>query len=52
MSKYINKQEAIQRLLTETEQSHRDWIHINTINRLLNDIDALSDKEIRDKTIE
>lgn len=52
MRNYVNKQEIMQRLLEEIEQSRSNCIHINTINRLLNDIDALSDKEIRTKVID
>ena len=52
MSDYISKQVTMQRFLKEIEQSRSDCIHINTIKRLLDDIDTLDEKEIIRKAFE
>lgn len=52
MSDYIIKQTTLQRFVKETEQSKRDCIHINTIKRLLDDVDTVDEKEIIRKTVE
>lgn len=52
MSDYISKEVTMQRFVKEIEQSRRDCIHINTIKRLLDDIDTLDEKEIIRKAFE
>lgn len=52
MSDYVSKQVTMQRFLKEIEQSRSDCIHINTIKRLLDDIDTLDEKEIIRKPFE
>ncbi len=52
MSDYISKRATMQRFLKEIEQSRSDCIHINTIKRLLDDIDTLDEKEIIRKAFE
>ena len=52
MSDYMSKQVTMQRFLKEIEQSRSECIHINTIKRLLNDIDTLDEKEIIRKPFE
>ena len=49
MSDLISKNEAIQRLIQETVDSKNSLIHINTIKRLLKDVDTVYDV---DKVIE
>ena len=52
MSDYISKSATMQRFVKETEQSRRDCIHINTIKRLLDDVDTVDEKEIIRKPFE
>ena len=52
MSDYISKQVTMQRFLKEIEQFRSDCIHINTIKRLLDDVDTLDEKEIIRKVFE
>ena len=41
MSDLISRSEAIQRLINETEESKNNLIHINTVKRLLKDVDTV-----------
>lgn len=52
MSDYISKSTTMQRFQEEIKQSRRDCIHINTIKRLLDDIDTVDEKEIIRKAFE
>ena len=40
MSRLIDEKTAIQRFIQETKDSGKDVIHINTIKRLLQDVDT------------
>ena len=52
MSDYISKNVTMQRFQKEIKQSRRDFIHINTINRLLDDVETVDEKEIIRKKME
>jgi hypothetical protein len=45
MGRLIDAEHALQRFIKETEASGKDCIHINTIKRLLQDIDTAYDVE-------
>ena len=49
MSDLISRSEALQRLIKETVDSKNNLIHINTIKRLLQDVESAYDI---DKTVE
>ena len=49
MSDLISRSEALQRLIQETVDSKNNLIHINTIKRLLQDVESAYDI---DKTVE
>ena len=49
MSDLISRSEAVQRLIKETVDSKNNLIHINTVKRLLQDVDTAYDI---DKTVE
>ena len=52
MSDYISKNVTMQRFQKEIKQSRRDLIHINTIKRLLDDVETVDEKEIIRKKME
>lgn len=45
MGRLIDEKTAIQRFIQETKDSGKDVIHINTIKRLLQDVDTAYDVE-------